>query len=161
MQKRTKIVATLGPASEDPAVLRKMIRAGLDVARINFSHGEADEHRARAAALKQAARDEGRDIGLLGDLQGPKIRVKRFRENSVNLVDGASFFLDSSLGLEDGTVEGLRADVAKNMAHELKQKIRGIVKDRVMDLLIEKHALDIPKAMVATTTSTSSIRNMS
>ena len=105
MQKRTKIVATLGPASEDPAVLRKMIRAGLDVARINFSHGEANEHRARAAALKQAARDEGRDIGLLGDLQGPKIRVKRFRENSVNLVDGASFFLDSSLGLEDGTVE--------------------------------------------------------
>jgi len=116
MQKRTKIVATLGPASEDPAVLRKMIRAGLDVARINFSHGEADEHRARAEALKQAARDEGRDIGLLGDLQGPKIRVKRFRDNSVNLVDGAAFFLDSALGLEDGTVEGV--GVALETMHE-------------------------------------------
>ncbi len=107
MQKRTKIVATLGPASEDVKTLRKMIRAGLDVARINFSHGEADEHRARAAALKQAAAEEGRNIGLLGDLQGPKIRVKRFREGSVHLDDGASFFLDPSVGLEEGTVEGV------------------------------------------------------
>ena len=107
MQKRTKIVATLGPASEDVKRLRKMIRAGLDVARINFSHGEADEHRARADALRAAARKQGRDVGLLGDLQGPKIRVKRFRDNSVHLEDGAEFFLDSTLGLEEGTVEGV------------------------------------------------------
>ena len=116
MQKRTKIVATLGPASERPKVLRKMIRAGLDVARINFSHGSADEHRGRAAALKKAALDEGRDIGLLGDLQGPKIRVKRFRERSARLKDGASFFLDHSLGLEEGTVEGV--GVALESMHE-------------------------------------------
>ena len=116
MQKRTKIVATLGPASERPKTLRKMIRAGLDVARINFSHGSADEHRGRAAALKKAALDEGRDIGLLGDLQGPKIRVKRFRERSVRLKDGASFFLDYTLGLEEGTVEGV--GVALETMHE-------------------------------------------
>ncbi len=116
MQKRTKIVATLGPASERPKTLRKMIRAGLDVARINFSHGSADEHRGRAAALKKAALDEGRDIGLLGDLQGPKIRVKRFRERSVRLKDGASFFLDHALGLEEGTVEGV--GVALETMHE-------------------------------------------
>ncbi|MEO1247689.1 MAG: pyruvate kinase [Pseudomonadota bacterium] len=116
MQKRTKIVATLGPASERPKVLCKMIRAGLDVARINFSHGEADEHRARAEALRQAALDEGRDIGLLGDLQGPKIRVKRFRERSVHLEDDAAFFLDYTLGLEDGTVDGV--GVALETMHE-------------------------------------------
>ena len=116
MQKRTKIVATLGPASEDVKRLRKMIRAGLDVARINFSHGEADEHRARAKALRKAARKEGRDIGLLGDLQGPKIRVKRFRDNSVHLEDGATFFLDSTLGLEDGSIEGV--GVALDTMHE-------------------------------------------
>jgi len=116
MQKRTKIVATLGPASERPKTLRKMIRAGLDVARINFSHGSADEHRGRAEALKKAALDEGRDIGLLGDLQGPKIRVKRFRERSVRLKDGAAFFLDYTLGLEEGTVEGV--GVALETMHE-------------------------------------------
>jgi pyruvate kinase len=116
MQKRTKIVATLGPASAEVKRLRKMIRAGLDVARINFSHGEADEHRSRAEALRLAARKEGKDIGLLGDLQGPKIRVKRFRENSVELKDGAPFFLDSTLGLEEGTVAGV--GVALETMHE-------------------------------------------
>lgn len=116
MQKRTKIVATLGPASERRKTLRKMIRAGLDVARINFSHGGADEHRARAEALKDAAAEAGRDIGLLGDLQGPKIRVKRFREGSVHLKDGADFFLDSQLGLEEGTVDGV--GVALETMHE-------------------------------------------
>ncbi len=116
MQKRTKIVATLGPASESPAVLRKMIRAGLDVARLNFSHGDADDHRARANALREAAAAEGRDIGLLGDLQGPKIRVKRFVDGSVSLDDGAAFFLDPSLGLEEGTVDGV--GVALETIHE-------------------------------------------
>ena len=78
MLRRTKIVATLGPASERPKTLRKMIRSGLDVARLNFSHGSADEHRQRARRLRKAAEECGRDIGLLGDLQGPKIRVMRF-----------------------------------------------------------------------------------
>jgi len=78
MQKRTKIVATLGPASDDTNTLRKMIEAGLDVARLNFSHGNEADHRARAEALRSAAAKCKRDIGLMGDLQGPKIRIKRF-----------------------------------------------------------------------------------
>src|SRR5210317_761630 len=102
MLRRTKIVATLGPASERPKVLRKMIKSGLDVARLNFSHGSADEHRERALQVRKAADDCGRDVGLLGDLQGPKIRVMRFKKGSVNLETGASFFLDSTLGLNDG-----------------------------------------------------------
>ncbi|MDH3375268.1 MAG: pyruvate kinase, partial [Gammaproteobacteria bacterium] len=68
MQKRTKIVATLGPATDEKKVLRKMIRAGLDVARLNFSHGDADEHRSRAKRLRAAAKKCGRNIGVMGDL---------------------------------------------------------------------------------------------
>jgi len=116
MLRRTKIVATLGPASERPKTLRKMISGGLDVARLNFSHGDADEHRERAARLRAAARECGRDVGLLCDLQGPKIRVRRFRKGSVTLKDGAPFFLDSALGLEDGSKEGV--GVALDTLHE-------------------------------------------
>ncbi len=116
MQRRTKIVATLGPATDHKETLRKMINAGLDVARINFSHGEAAEHRRRAKELREAADESQRDVGLLGDLQGPKIRVQRFKERAVELQDGASFFLDSSFGFEDGTEEGV--GVALNTLHE-------------------------------------------
>ncbi|MDJ0907750.1 MAG: pyruvate kinase [Woeseiaceae bacterium] len=114
--RRTKIVATLGPASEDSKTLRKMIAAGLDVARLNFSHGTAAEHRARAEALRKASEKSGRDIGLMGDLQGPKIRIKRFKHHSVELADGADFFLDSTLGYEDGDANGV--GVALETIHE-------------------------------------------
>ncbi|MDH3531529.1 MAG: pyruvate kinase [Gammaproteobacteria bacterium] len=105
--KRTKIVATLGPATDEKKRLRKMIRAGLDVARLNFSHGDADDHRRRAERLRAAANKCGRDVGLMGDLQGPKIRVKRFQNHHVQLKEGATFFLDSALGDEAGTGEGV------------------------------------------------------
>lgn len=107
MQRRTKIVATLGPASDPSQTLRKMIDAGLDVARLNFSHGSADDHRKRARELRRAAKKCGREVGLMGDLQGPKIRVKRFKKHSVELKDGASFFLDSALGLQEGNKKGV------------------------------------------------------
>ena len=107
MLRRTKIVATLGPASERPKTLRKMIKSGLDVARLNFSHGSADEHRQRTRRLRKAAEDCGRDVGLLGDLQGPKIRVMRFKRGSVRLSSGDAFFLDSTLGLNDGSGKGV------------------------------------------------------
>ena len=116
MLRRTKIVATLGPATDDEKMLRKIINAGLDVARLNFSHGESADHRKRAEELRAAARHCGRDIGLMGDLQGPKIRVRRFRDHSVMLDKGAAFFLDSSLGHEDGTQEGV--GVALDTLHE-------------------------------------------
>ncbi len=116
MQRRTKIVATLGPASDDPGILRQMIESGMDIARLNFSHGEADDHRRRADALRKAAAECGRDVGLLGDLQGPKIRIRRFADHSVVLSDSDSFFLDSSLGLMDGNQEGV--GVALETLHE-------------------------------------------
>ena len=116
MLRRTKIVATLGPASERPKTLRKMIHAGLDVARLNFSHGSADEHRERARRLRAAAEDCGKNVGLLGDLQGPKIRVMRFKKGSVHLRAGDAFFLDSRLGLNEGTKKGV--GVALETLHE-------------------------------------------
>ena len=116
MKRRTKIVATLGPATDRPETLLKMIEAGLDVARLNFSHGDADDHRGRAKALREASRQSGREVGLMGDLQGPKIRVKRFKDRSVELKDGQAFFLDSTLGLEEGTSEGV--GVALDTLHQ-------------------------------------------
>jgi pyruvate kinase len=116
MLRRTKIVATLGPATDDKKVMRKMIKAGLDIARINFSHGDADEHRRRAELLSETAKECGRDVGVMGDLQGPKIRVRRFKDLSVKLDDGAEFFLDCTLGHEDGTVDGV--SVALDTMHQ-------------------------------------------
>jgi pyruvate kinase len=116
MQRRTKIVATLGPASDDAKVLARMIDAGLDVARLNFSHGDSDEHRRRFELLTKTAAECGRNVGVMGDLQGPKIRIKRFVNGSVVLADGDRFFLDSSLGLLDGNQEGV--GVALKSMHE-------------------------------------------
>jgi pyruvate kinase len=76
--KRTKIVATLGPATDRPGVLDAMLRAGADVVRVNFSHGTAEDRRRRVREVRAAAERVGRDIAILGDLQGPKIRVERF-----------------------------------------------------------------------------------
>ncbi len=137
MLRRTKIVATLGPASEKPKTLRKMIDSGLDVARLNFSHGSADEHRERARHLRQAAKACGRDIGLLGDLQGPKIRVMRFKRGSVHLRNGDSFFLDSQLGLKDGTNKGV--GVALDTLHEdVKAGDTLLLNDGLISLQVDK-----------------------
>ncbi len=116
MRRRTKIVATLGPASDDEKTLRKMIKAGLDVARLNFSHGDEADHRRRAAAFRAAAAHLHRDVGLMGDLQGPKIRIKRFEHGSVHLNEGDAFFLDSQLDLMAGNQEGV--GVALDTLHE-------------------------------------------
>ncbi len=75
IRRATKIVATLGPASSDPQLLERMIRAGVNVVRLNFSHGKAQDHIDRAAAVREAAQRAGREVAIMADLQGPKIRV--------------------------------------------------------------------------------------
>ena len=107
MTRRTKIVVTLGPATDDPQIMKEIIDAGMDVARINFSHGDQDDHRARIEALREASAACGRQIGLMGDLQGPKIRVKRFMGSKAILEDGTKFFLDATLGMDDGNADGV------------------------------------------------------
>jgi pyruvate kinase len=102
VRRRTKIVATMGPATADPAVLEGVIEAGADVLRLNFSHGTREDKLRLAGRVREISRRLGRDVALLGDLQGPKIRVERFRRGPVRLVPGAGFALDASLGPDDG-----------------------------------------------------------
>jgi len=105
MQRRTKIVATLGPSTDDPKVMDDMIQAGVDVVRLNFSHGSPEDHIRRAEAVRNRARAHGRQVGVLVDLQGPKIRIDRFKDGKIELTEGGRFILDAVLGAEDGTVE--------------------------------------------------------
>ena len=107
MLRSTKIVATLGPASSDPAVLERMIRAGVDVVRLNFSHGTAEDHLNRAKLVKELATKCGRTVAIMCDLQGPKIRVGKFKEGKVNLEKGQRFVLDAGCALGDEKRSGL------------------------------------------------------
>jgi pyruvate kinase len=100
--RRTKILATLGPATESKAVLDRLIKAGVDVVRLNFSHGSPEEHQQRAQRVREIARENGRFVGILVDLQGPKIRTQRFKNGSVDLANGAAFCLNADLGKSDG-----------------------------------------------------------
>ena len=95
MRRRTKIVATIGPASRGPDQLRSVLRAGVDVVRLNFAHGEADGHRAVTAEVRAAAGELGRPVGILVDLPGPKMRTRDFAGDSVTLVSGTDFVLDT------------------------------------------------------------------
>lgn len=94
--RRAKIVATLGPASGSSEVIRALFEAGADVFRLNFSHGAHDEHKARIGIIRSLERETGRPIGILMDLQGPKLRVGTFKDGSVELAAGAKFRLDLS-----------------------------------------------------------------
>jgi pyruvate kinase len=97
MLKRTKIVATLGPSTDKAGVLEELIRSGVNVVRLNFSHGTANDHRERAQQVREAARRLGKVVAILGDLQGPKIRVAKFKEERIQLKIGDKFVLDSEL----------------------------------------------------------------
>ncbi len=107
MQRRTKIVATLGPATDDPAVLAAMIRAGTDVVRVNFSHGKAEDHARRIENVLVAAASADRYVGVLGDLQGPKIRIERFAQGRITLAEGDAFSLDVSLDPSAGDAKAV------------------------------------------------------
>src|SRR3954454_15222906 len=105
MIRGTKIVATLGPATSDPEVLERLIRAGVDVVRLNFSHGKAQDHIDRANLVREVARKAGKEVAIMADLQGPKIRGGKFEGNKTMLEPGQKFVLDASytgLGSNDG-----------------------------------------------------------
>ncbi len=107
MSRHTKIVATLGPASSTPEVLERMVQAGVDVVRMNFSHGTADDHKARTEGIRAAAAKYGRTVGILGDLQGPKIRVGKFEGGKITLAIGDAFILDAQCPLGNQERVGL------------------------------------------------------
>lgn len=106
--RRTKIVATLGPATDDPAVLEDLIRAGVDVVRLNFSHGTAAEQERRVHEIRETASKVGRYVGIIGDLQGPKIRIESFVSGGVKLSRGQTFVLDTELDPKQGDDTAVR-----------------------------------------------------
>ena len=101
--RRVKIIATLGPASEDRASIARLFEAGADVFRINMSHADHDSMRERIRTIRSIAEEYGRAIGILVDLQGPKLRIGKFRNDAVELVKGESFILDSNPEPGDAT----------------------------------------------------------
>jgi pyruvate kinase len=105
--RRTKIVATIGPASESAEQIGRLIRAGVDVFRLNFSHGSIDRHESVAERIRHQASVEGRYVGILADLQGPKIRISAFAEDSVELRAGEPFRLDADIPAGAGNSSGV------------------------------------------------------
>jgi len=116
----TKIIATLGPATDAPQVLARIFTAGVNVVRINFSHGSAEDREKRVAEVRRVSAELGLDVAILGDLQGPKIRVEKFANGPIELLEGEQFSLDPDLGEFDGdqsqvgiTYAPLAEDVSK------------------------------------------------
>jgi len=113
MPRRTKIVATLGPATDDRETLKQVLKAGVNVVRLNFSHGAPEDHINRANMVRELSKELGIYVGILGDLQGPKIRVSTFKDGPIRLAIGDKFELDASLPKGEGNQEKVGIDYKK------------------------------------------------
>lgn len=132
--RRTKIVCTVGPAIDDPKKLRLMVEAGADVFRLNFSHGSAEEHSARAERIRLVEKATGKPLGILADLPGPKIRISNFGDGSVSLKIGDPFTLTTV------PVKGDRRRVSVNyplLAHEVRPGQHLLLADGIVELRID------------------------
>ena len=136
MSRATKIVATLGPASSDPEVLEQLLRAGVDVVRLNFSHGKAQDHIDRANLVREIAKKVGKPIALMADLQGPKIRVGKFAEGKVMLMPGERFVLDAAR-TEPGDLGGVGLDY-KELPRDVRPGDTLLLNDGLIKLTVEK-----------------------
>jgi pyruvate kinase len=137
MPRRTKIVATLGPATDTPETMEALVRAGVDVVRLNLSHGEPRDHRHRIQLIRAAAQAAAKDVGVLADLQGPKIRIEKFRGGRVNLKDGDPFVLDAQLADNAGTAEAVGLSY-KALPHDVKAGDLLVLGDGEISLRVEK-----------------------
>ncbi len=134
MPRATKIVATMGPASTDRAVLRRMLEAGVDVIRMNFSHGKAEDHIARAQTVREVARELGREVAIMADMQGPKIRVGKFADGKIMLEPGQAFILDAQCELGDQGRAGLDY---KELPRDVKPGDTLLLNDGLIQLTVE------------------------
>lgn len=139
MYRGTKIVATIGPASTDFDILVKMIRAGVDVVRLNFSHGKAQDHIDRAALIRRAAEECGREVAIMADMQGPKIRVGKFEEGKIFLNNGDRFILDAKWGDngELGNQERVGLDY-KALPRDVKPGDKLLLNDGLIVLIVDR-----------------------
>jgi len=116
MTRRTKIVATIGPATDQPEVMEQLLLAGVNVVRLNFSHGEPDDHRKRVEMIRQLCQHHQLNISILGDLQGPKIRIARFQQGKAELVAGQQFTLSTEMAKDAGNNTGVAVDYPQLIA---------------------------------------------
>jgi pyruvate kinase len=134
MPRASKIVATIGPASSSPEILERMIRAGVDVVRLNFSHGKAQDHIDRAALVREIAARCGREVAIMADLQGPKIRVGKFEGGKVMLEAGRSFTLDAECELGNAELAGLDY---KDLPRDVRPGDRLLLNDGLIVLSVD------------------------
>jgi len=135
--RRTKIIATLGPSTDDKDRLEKMLRAGVDLVRLNFSHGTPDEHLRRMKQVRNCAEKLGREVGVLADLQGPKIRIARFRQTIVNLQEGQEFILDAELAKDAGDETQVGIDYPQ-LIHDIHPEDTLLLDDGRIVLTVKK-----------------------
>jgi pyruvate kinase len=135
MPRATKIVATLGPASSAPDVLEKMLLAGVDVVRLNFSHGSAQDHIDRANLVREVAKRAGKEVAIMADLQGPKIRVGKFEGGKVVLQEGKKFVLDAAR-TEPGNAEAVGLDY-KSLPRDVKPGDTLLLNDGLLKLTVD------------------------
>ena len=132
----TRIVATLGPASSSLEILAAMIQAGVNVVRLNFSHGSAQDHIDRAALVREASKLVGREVAIMADLQGPKVRVGKFATGKIQLQMGQSFVLDASR-TELGDEQGVGLDY-KELPRDVKKGDVLLLNDGLIVMTVEK-----------------------
>jgi pyruvate kinase len=139
MARGTKIVATIGPASTDLSILIQMIKAGVDVVRLNFSHGKAQDHIDRAKLVRQAAAECGKEVAIMADMQGPKIRIGKFENNKIELAKGDKFILDAKWGEngELGNQERVGLDY-KSLPTDVKAGDVLLLNDGLIVLTVDK-----------------------
>jgi pyruvate kinase len=135
MQRATKIVATVGPASSDPDTLHRMIKAGVNVVRLNFSHGKAQDHIDRAKMVREAAAGCGVEVAIMADLQGPKIRIGKFESGKIFLENGSKFILDAACEMGDQATVGLDY---KELPRDLKPADVLLLNDGLIVLTVDK-----------------------
>jgi pyruvate kinase len=135
--RRTKIVATLGPATDDPKILDKLIEAGVDVVRLNFSHDRHEVHAKRAEAARERCQAHGKHVGVIVDLQGPKIRIGKFKNGPVTLAEGDKFIIDASHPLDAGTTERI-GTTYKSLPQDVSRGSTLLLDDGRISLWVEK-----------------------
>ena len=134
--RRTKIMATLGPATDDRNVLRDVIREGADALRINFSHGDREEHIGRATAVRELAEELDREVALVADLSGPKIRIEHFAEGKAELANGQEFILDTVNPDEPGDERRVGVSYAR-LANDVKEGNELLLDDGLISMRVE------------------------
>ncbi|MES2071000.1 MAG: pyruvate kinase [Pseudomonadota bacterium] len=135
MLRGTKIVATIGPASSDPVILKRMLMAGVNVVRLNFSHGKAQDHIDRATMVRAVAAECGREIAIMADLQGPKIRIGKFENGKIEISNGDKFILDAECAM--GNQERVGLDY-KALPRDVRPADVLLLNDGLIVLVVDK-----------------------